>query len=114
MLKIADRRWKYCANCLSLMLGSLCSMWDKELFKSKKTDSRTQEWIASSEVELRVTLECAAPSSAASELMATRVTICQGLMSLDASLFKWLVSVGDNSACLMKSNRSLKPAIIPS
>ena len=47
MLTIADRRWKYCANCLSLMLGS---MWDKELFKGKKTDSRTQEWIASSEV----------------------------------------------------------------
>jgi len=31
-------------------------MWDTELFKSKKTDSRTQEWIAPSEVELRVTL----------------------------------------------------------
>ena len=54
-------------------------MRDTELFKSKKTDSRTQEWIASSEVELRVTLESATPSSAASELMATRVTICQGL-----------------------------------
>jgi hypothetical protein len=50
VLKIADRRWKYFANGLSLMLGTLCSMWDKELFKSKKTDSRTQEWIASSEV----------------------------------------------------------------
>jgi hypothetical protein len=61
-------------------------MWDTELFKSKKTDSRTQEWIASSEVELRVTLEYATPSSAASELMATRVKICQGLISLDASL----------------------------
>jgi len=50
VLTIADRRWKYYANGLSLMLGTLCSMWDTELFKSKKTDSRTHEWIASSEV----------------------------------------------------------------
>ena len=50
MLKIADRRWKDFANGLSLMLGTLCSMWDTEHFKSKKADSRNQEWIASSEV----------------------------------------------------------------